>query len=404
MVQRNKNIARLKAGYLFPEITRRKNALLAKEPGARIISLGVGNTTEPITPHITEGLVAAARGLGTKEGYSGYGEEQGLTALRERIAERYYNGRVGPEEIFISDGAKCDIGRLQILFGPGARIAVQDPSYPVYVDGAVITGMTGGYSEERGGFEGITYLACTPENGFFPDLEPARDADLLYFCSPNNPTGAVSTFAELKRLIDFAKAHRAVILFDAAYAMYIQEAGLPRTIYEIEGARDVVIEMNSFSKPAGFTGVRLGWTAVPKNLLFEDGTPMIRDWHRLSTTLFNGASNIVQQGGLAAFDDEGLQEMERTVAFYMENAAIIKAGLDDLGFETFGGTNAPYIWTRTKGKSSWDAFEEVLYKARVVTTPGLGFGPSGEGFIRFGAFGHRGDIEEAVARLRKVFG
>ncbi len=402
MVKRNKNMAKLQSGYLFPEITRRKNAFLEKNPDAKIISLGIGNTTEPLTSHITEGLKKAATGLGTKKGYSGYGAEQGMNELRSKIAEKLYNGLVSADEVFISDGAKCDCGRLQIMFGADASIAVQDPAYPVYVDGSVIVGATGTYDSARGQFKDIVYMECTPENDFFPDLSKVPKTDLIYFCSPNNPTGAVATKAQLKKLVDFARKNKSILLYDAAYAEFIKDKDLPKSIFEISGAKEVAIEINSFSKPIGFTGVRLGWTVVPKDLKYENGESINRDWNRIMTTIFNGASNIVQLGAIAALDNEGLKEMKEMIAFYMENASIIKEGLDAAGIESYWTGNSPYIWAHFPGKDSWDIFNKILQEAHVVTTPGSGFGPAGQGFIRFSAFGHRNDIKEAVERVKKL--
>lgn len=404
MVKRNANFAKLQAGYLFPEINRRKKKVMEENPDARIISLGIGNTTEPLTPHITRGLVAAATGLGTTGGYSGYGDEQGMTALREKIANVLYGGKVRPGEVFVSDGAKCDIGRLQTLFGPSVTVAVQDPSYPVYVDGSVLAGATGNYDEKNGQFAGIAYMVCNPANGFFPDPAKTPRTDLIYFCSPNNPTGAVATKEQLTALVRFAAQNKSIIIYDAAYSEYIRDAQLPKSIFEIDGARETAIEVSSFSKPIGFTGVRLGWTVVPEELKFDDGSPVIRDFNRVMTTLFNGASNVAQAGGLAALGETGLKEMRATVDFYMENAALIKTGLDEIGVKTYGGTNAPYIWAKFPGRKSWDVFEDVLNRAFVVTTPGSGFGPAGEGFVRFSAFGHRADVVEAVERLKKNLG
>ncbi len=401
MVKRNKNLAKLQAGYLFPEINRRKNALLEKSPDAKVISLGIGNTTEPLTPHITEGLKKACEGMGTVGGYSGYGDEQGMTELRAKIAEKMYNGIVDADEVFTSDGAKCDCGRLQLLFGSEVSIAVQDPAYPVYVDGSVIAGATGEYNKDKELFDNIEYMSCTPENDFFPDLDILPRTDLIYFCSPNNPTGAVATKEQLKKLVDFAKKNKSIILFDAAYSEFVKDDSLPKSIFEIDGAREVAIEINSFSKPIGFTGVRLGWTLVPKELKFEDGSLVRDDWNRIMTTVFNGASNIVQLGGLAALDDEGLKEMREVIDFYMENARLIKEGLDSVGVKSYWTGNSPYIWAYFPGRKSWDVFSEILEKAHVVTTPGSGFGPAGEGFVRFSAFGHRDDVIEAVKRVKE---
>jgi LL-diaminopimelate aminotransferase len=401
MVNRNKNLAKLQAGYLFPEIRRRRNALLDRNPKAKIISLGVGNTTEPLTPHITKLLKDASLGLGTKELYSGYGDEQGMTELRKKISEKLYNNIISQEEVFISDGAKCDVGRLQLLFGSDVTVAVQDPAYPVYVDGSVIIGATGNYNKEKEQFDRIFYMTCLPENNFFPDLTKVPRTDLIYFCSPNNPTGAVATKEQLKKLVDFAKKNKSIILFDAAYCEYIKDKNLPRSIFEVEGAREVAIEINSFSKSIGFTGVRLGWTIVPKELKYDDGTFVINDWNRIMTTVFNGASNIAQKGGLASLDDEGLKEMREIVSFYRENAHIIKKALDELNIENYGGENSPYIWASFPGKKSWDVFEKILETCHIVTTPGSGFGPAGEGFIRFSSFGHREDVLEALKRLKE---
>ena len=402
MVQRNVNIAKLPGGYLFPEINRRKQEFLKQNPAAKIISLGIGNTTEPVTPHITAGLEAGAKKLGTVAGYTGYGDEAGTKELRARIASKFYGGIVKDEEIFVSDGAKCDIGRLQILFGAQASFAAQDPSYPVYVDGGVMIGQTQALDPATKQFGGVRYLPCLPENNFFPDLSAAKGVDVIYFCSPNNPTGAVATRAQLEELVKFAQAQRSIIIFDAAYSMYINDPSLPKSIFEIPGARECAVEVHSFSKSAGFTGVRLGWTVVPQELKFDDGTPVSKDWSRVVTTIFNGASNIAQSGGLAALDEVGFKEMHGLVKFYMENAAIIRGALKKVGLTVYGGDNAPYLWVRFPGRSSWDAFADVLSRAHIVTTPGSGFGPAGEGFLRFSAFGHRADIEEAVRRIETV--
>ncbi|MFT4303677.1 MAG: LL-diaminopimelate aminotransferase [Candidatus Woesearchaeota archaeon] len=402
MVKRNTNIAKLKAGYLFPEIARRKKALLEKNPDAKIISLGIGNTTEPLSPYITNGLKEASIAMATPSGYSGYGDDQGLAKLRERIARVLYNNIIKADDVFISDGAKCDCGRLQLLFGNDVTIAVQDPAYPVYVDGSVLIGATGEYDDSIEGFNNIVYMPCKPENNFFPDLENTPRTDLIYFCSPNNPTGAVATREQLKKLVDFAKKNKSIIIFDAAYAEFISDGNLPKTIFEIEGAKEVAIEVNSFSKSIGFTGVRLGWTVVPDELKFDDGNSVKKDWNRIVTTVFNGASNIVQHGGLASLENDGMEEMKTIVLYYMENAKIIIDGLNKLGIKNYGGINSPYVWAEFQGKKSWDVFEEILEKCHVVTTPGSGFGPAGEGFVRFSAFGHRNDVKEAMERLVKL--
>jgi LL-diaminopimelate aminotransferase len=404
MIKRNPCIAQLKAGYLFPEIARRRNEYAAAHPDTatpegRIISLGVGNTTEPVLPHIDEGLVEGAKALGTAEGYSGY-QDEGLLELREKISSVFYRGAFSAGEVFISDGAKCDIGRLQLLFGAQTPVAVQDPSYPVYVDGSVLIGAAGAWTGS--GYGGISYLPCTAENAYFPDLSAVPAGSLIYFCSPNNPTGAAADRAQLSVLVKTAREKGCLIIFDAAYAEYIRDPALPKTIYEIEGARTCAIEVNSFSKPAGFTGVRLGWTVVPAALVYAGGERVNADWNRICTTVFNGASNIAQAGGLAALDGEGLKEIRALTDFYLGNAKRIRGALQNLGISCIGGDNSPYIWARFPGQDSWEVFAEILDKCRVLTTPGSGFGPGGESFIRFSAFGHRADVEEACGRLSRL--
>lgn len=405
MVKRNKNIAKLQSGYLFPEIGRRKKALLEKEPSINLISLGIGNTTEALTKHILSGLQKEVDNLGDRSEYSGYDDDQKaqdfLTELKEKLSKNWYNGIVSADEIIISDGSKPDCARLQLMFGSDVKVAVQDPAYPVYVDGSVIIGATGDYNSDTEEFDNIVYMRCLPSNDFFPDLEKVGKVDLIYFCSPNNPTGVAATHEQLKKLVDFAKANKSIIIYDSAYSAFISDESLPKSIFEVDGARECAIEVSSLSKPAGFTGVRLGWSIVPKELKFDDGSPVLNDWKRIMGTLFNGSSNIAQFGAIAALDKEGLSEIKKTVAYYMENAKIIKNGLNELGIKTYGGINSPYIWAEFAGKKSWEVFSDILTKAHVVTTPGAGFGKCGEGFIRFSAFGHREDIKEAVERLKK---
>ena len=399
MVTRNPYIANLKAGYLFPEIAKRRREFAASHPDAKVISLGVGNTTEPVLPHTSAGLVEGAKKLGTIEGYSGY-QDEGIEKLREKISSVFYKGKFGIDEIFISDGAKCDIGRLQVLFGKDAKIAVQDPSYPVYVDGSVLAGAAGGW--EGTGYKGITYLPCTAENNFFPNLDLIPRDSLVYFCSPNNPTGAVADRAQLAALVNAAISKGCLIVFDAAYSEFIRDSNLPKTIYEIDKAETCAIEVNSFSKPAGFTGVRLGWSVVPKAIKYAGGESVNADWNRIAGTIFNGASNIAQAGGLAALDDDGIKEIRQLTDFYLGNAKLIRDALLKLGINCIGGDNSPYIWAHFPGRDSWEVFSEILEKCQVVTTPGAGFGPAGQGFIRFSAFGHRADVEEACRRLEKL--
>lgn len=388
MTHRNLNIARLSTNYLFPEINRRKQEYLATNPPRKIISLGIGDTSEPLPTIITDAISKEAKALSTVEGYHGYGPEQGQEKVRTAIVERIYNNKVSAGDIFISDGAKCDIGRLQTLFGDNIRVALQDPSYPVYLDGSYIQGV-----------KHIQFLSCMPQNNFWPDLHSLDRPDVIYWVCPNNPTGATSTRQQLQELVNYAKKHKSIIVFDAAYASYIRDKNLPKSIYEIPGAEDVAIELGSFSKLAGFSGIRLGWTVVPSSLLYEDGEPVKNDWKRLFSTIFNGASSLSQAGALAALTPKGWEAIIKITDYYLENAALIKKSIQDLGLECYGGDNAPYIWTRIPNMSSWDAFQFFLQEAQVVTTPGSGFGPTGEGFLRLSAFGHRADIVEAAERI-----
>jgi len=400
-VARNSNMGKLQAGYLFPEIGRRRNAYLEANPDAQpIISLGIGDTTLPVPEHILSGLKRGAEMLGTKEGYSGYGPEQGIGALRAKIAENLYDNKISPDEVFVSDGSKCDIGRLQMMFGAGATTAVQDPSYPVYVDTSVIMGQTGTMDDSRKQYDNIVYMPCNPSNDFFPNLKETPRADVIYFCSPNNPTGAAATRAQLQELVDWANEQGSIIVFDAAYAPFIRSDDVPKSILDIPGARTCAIEVNSFSKYAGFTGVRLGWTVIPKELTFSDGSPVAADYNRIMCTAFNGASNIVQQGALTALEPEGLAEISSLIDYYMENAALLKQAMLDIGLEVHGGDNAPYVFVDLQGKSSWDMFSKILEEAQVVTIPGAGFGPGGEGFLRLSAFAPREACIEACERLR----
>ena len=383
-MKRNPNLSLLQPQYLFPQINQRKKEYLERHPEAKLISLGIGDTTEPIPPSIVEGMSRAAERLEHKATYTGYGSEQGGEELRNALAEVYYKGVVTPRSIFISDGAKCDIGRLQLLFGNGVKIALQDPAYPVYRDGSLLQGVAS-----------ITYLPCTPENDFFPDLNRAKGCDLLYFCSPNNPTGAAATREQLTELVDFAKKNRQIILFDSAYAAYIQDPNIPRSIYEIPGAEEVAIETSSFSKIAGFTGVRLGWTVVPERLSYEDGQKVHPDWTRITSTIFNGASNIAQAGGIEILKPEGLAAVQKLIAFYMDNARLLKHTLEAQEIDVYGGVHAPYLWASFPEMQSWETFQYFLEKLHLVSTPGSGFGPAGEGFLRLTAFNSKENIIKA---------
>ncbi len=404
MAKINKNYRKLSAGYLFPEIGRRIKEFQNENPGLKVHRLGIGNTTEPLPPTVIDGLSRAVENLSAVETYTGYGDEQGDEDLRAALADCYARRGVAldPDEIFISDGAKPDSSNIQSIFSTDNLVAFQDPAYPVYVDSNVIAGRSGSYDSERGNYGGFIYMVCNSENGFIPE-PPEQKVDLLYLCSPNNPTGAVATREELKKFVDYARDNKAVIVFDAAYAEFISSPDLPRSIYEVEGAKECAIEINSFSKFAGFTGVRLGWAIVPQALTCEDSEPgeLQRSWLRRQTTFFNGASNLAQRGGMAVLSEEGLKECKAVINYYMENAGIIRDGLKDIGLTVYGGTNGPYLWLKTPGSlTSWQFFDKLLYETGVVGTPGSGFGPSGEGYFRLSAFGHRDNIEEAVESIR----
>ncbi|XP_066383978.1 aminotransferase ALD1 homolog [Miscanthus floridulus] len=402
-VLRNPNMEKLQKGYLFPEISMKHEAQLKKYPDAKVISLGIGDTTEPIPSVITSAMAEYVLALSTPEGYQGYGPEQGQMNLRKVIAEKVYPAMgIKESEVFISDGAQCDIARLQTLFGPNVTIAVQDPTFPGYVDNGVIVGQTGS-ADEAGKYAGISYMRCAPENHFFPDLSRAPRTDVIFFCSPNNPTGHAASAAQLRELVDFARRNGSIIVFDTAYAWYVSEGqGKPRSIYEVPGAREVAIEISSFSKFVGFTGVRLGWAVVPDELRYADGSTVARDFDRIVCTCFNGASSVAQAGGLACFStEEGRDAVRRVVGVYKDNARVLVDTFASLGKEVYGGTDSPYVWVRFPGRRSWDVFAEILEKTHVVTVPGSGFGPGGEGFIRVSAFNSRDKVLEAAARLKK---
>ncbi|MDW7738451.1 MAG: LL-diaminopimelate aminotransferase [Bacillota bacterium] len=405
MAKINEHYRKLGSSYLFPEIARRVSQFQQENPGIRVHRLGIGNTTEPLTPTVIKGLHSGVERLAHVETYSGYGDEQGEEELRQKLADFYVSRgiNIDPDDIFISDGAKPDAGNIQSLFSEDSVIAVQDPAYPVYVDSNVIFGRSGNYDGKNRNYSGFIYMVCNRENGFFPE-PPAVKTDLIYLCSPNNPTGTAATHAQLKKFVDYALSKRAIIIFDASYSEFISDPVLPRSIYEIEGAEVCAIEINSFSKSAGFTGVRLGWSIVPKALLSENSEPeeIHQMWLRRQTTFFNGASNIAQYGGLAVLSDQGFKECRQLIAYYMKNARLIREGLQALSLTVYGGENAPYLWVKTpNGLTSWEFFDKLLNEAHVVGTPGSGFGPSGEGYFRLSAFGHRKDIQEAVLSMEK---
>jgi len=404
---------KLQAGYLFPEISRRIRSFGAENPDAKIISLGIGDVTQPLAPAIVEAMKKAVVDMGSEAAFRGYGPEQGYDFLINAIIENDFNSRnidLDRSEVFISDGAKCDTGNIQEIFGLNNVIAVTDPVYPVYVDTNVMAGRTG-QANKHGQYSKIIYMPCTAENNFIPELplrlpvgRQERGIDIIYLCFPNNPTGAVATKEILSRWVNFARDKRAIILFDAAYEAFITDPKIPHSIYEVEGAKEVAIEFRSFSKTAGFTGIRCAFTIVPKQLqaYTEDGRAVKVNslWHRRQCTKFNGASYISQAGAAAVYTTEGKKQCRQIIDIYMANAAVIRELLTRLGYDVYGGVNAPYIWMKTPdGLSSWDFFDHLLQKANVVGTPGSGFGPSGEGYLRLSAFAKPDDVKEAMQRI-----
>ena len=400
----NENYLNLQGSYLFSTIAKKVNAYKEEHPEANIIRLGIGDVTQPIAPAIIEALHKAVDEMGTTEGFHGYGPEQGYEFLRSVIAKEDYQARgcdINADEIFISDGAKCDIGNIQEIFGQDNVVAVCDPVYPVYVDTNVMAGRSGKFDVEKGGFENIVYMPCTEENGFVPAF-PERHADLIYLCFPNNPTGEVMDKHSLQKWVDYANKNGSIIIYDAAYEAYISEEGIPHSIFECEGARTCAIEMHSFSKNAGFTGLRLGYTVIPKDLICN-GTSLHSMWNRRHGTKYNGAPYIVQKAGEAVYSPEGKAQLKEQIAYYMENARIIKVGLQEAGFTAYGGVNSPYVWLKVpEGMGSWEFFDKLLHEAQVVGTPGVGFGASGEGFFRLTAFGTRENTIEALERIKKI--
>ncbi len=408
MARINEGYRRLQAGYLFPEIGRRVGAFQKANPEARIIRLGIGDVTRPLVPAVVEAFRAGVDEMGTATGFRGYGPEQGHEFLLQAIREHDYRSRgveVGTDEIFVSDGSKCDSGNIQEIFSTDCIVAVTDPVYPVYLDTNVMAGRSGALGDD-GRYCGIVYLPVTAANGFEPALPESR-VDLVYLCSPNNPTGATLTRAQLARWVEWARANDAVILFDAAYEAYIRDPDLPHSIYEIEGAREVAIEFRSFSKTAGFTGTRCAFTVVPKEATGSaaDGSRVSLHalWSRRHTTKFNGVSYPVQRAAAATYTEGGRQQIREIVDFYMANADRIRAGLTRAGFAVHGGRNAPYIWFETpRGQSSWEFFDRLLAEANVVGTPGSGFGPSGEGYFRLSAFNSAENVDEALTRIARL--
>lgn len=397
MVKVNPHYAEVSENYMFADVMRRAKAFAEKNPGVKVLKLAIGNTTEPLVPSVVAAMKQAVDKLGSLDTYSGYGDEQGNTSLRQAIAA-WYGARlpaqaggvtIDASEVFVSDGAKPDCANIVSIFSNESVVAIQDPVYPVYRDANMIAGHR------------IVYMAATEANGFVPSL-PSEHADIIFLCSPNNPTGAVMTRRELQAFVDYALLNKSIIVFDAAYSEYVRDQTIPRSIYEIPRASECAIEIQSFSKAAGFTGVRLGWTIVPLALVAEGSAAgtLNKYWNRRQSTMFNGASNIAQEGGLAVLGAQGQKETHEQVDFYMENATLIREGLSAAGFTLFGGENAPYIWLKCPaGVSSWDFLDQLLEKAHVVATPGAGFGNNGEGYMRLSAFGHREDIEAATRAI-----
>lgn len=408
MARINDNYLKLAAGYLFPEIGRRVGAFQAQNPDAKVIKLGIGDVTRPLPPTIVEAFRVGVDEMGNGRSFRGYGPEQGYPFLIEKILEHDYASRgvrLEADEVFVSDGSKCDSANVQEIFGLDNVVALPDPVYPVYLDSNVMAGRTGALGAD-GRYAGVVYMPATAENGFAPE-PPREHVDLIYLCSPNNPTGAAASREQLARWVAYAKERGAVILFDAAYEAYISNPQIPHSIYEIEGAVDVAIELRSYSKTAGFTGTRCAFMVVPKRLKAENGkgekvalNPL---WSRRHTTKFNGVSYPVQRAAAATYTPEGRRQVRDSIDFYMQNASLIRDGLGKAGFEVHGGVDAPYIWLRTpKGLSSWDFFDRLLATSHVVGTPGAGFGPSGEGYFRLSAFNSRENVEEAIQRITRA--
>jgi LL-diaminopimelate aminotransferase len=410
MAYLNENFLKLKAGYLFPEIARRVKVFCEANPQAtqRVIRCGIGDVTEPLPAAVVAALHKAVDEMAQRASFRGYGPEQGYDFLRSAIAQNDFRAKgldVADDEIFVSDGSKCDCGNILDILGNQNQLGISDPVYPVYVDTNVMAGHTGD-ADESGAYAGITYLPCTPANNFIPE-PPKNKVDVIYLCSPNNPTGAVATRAQLQAWVDYALKHRAIILFDAAYEAYISEPALPRSIYEIPGARECAIEFRSFSKNGGFTGVRCAFTVVPKTLLAQTSKgefkPLHPLWNRRMSTKFNGVSYIIQRAAEALYSSEGKEQVRALIEHYMGNARVLVAGAKAAGLTVFGGVNAPYIWAQTPaGVTSWQAFDKILGEANVVITPGSGFGSKGEGYFRISSFNSRANAEEVAKRLQQL--
>ncbi|MCX7714944.1 MAG: LL-diaminopimelate aminotransferase [Clostridia bacterium] len=403
MAKINENYLKLPGSYLFSTIAKKVNEYTAKNPDKKIIRMGIGDVTRPLAKAVTDAMHDAVEDMGSYEGFHGYGPEQGYDFLRMLIVENDYKKRgidIAIDEIFVSDGAKSDTGNITDIFAVDNTVAVCDPVYPVYVDTNAMAGRAGDFGKD-GRWTNLIYMPCTEESGFLPAL-PSKHADLIYLCFPNNPTGMAATKEQLAVWVDYARRNGSVILFDSAYEAFIQDEDVPHSIYEIEGAKECAIEFRSFSKTAGFTGTRCAYTVVPKEL--KVGGVMLNGlWLRRQTTKFNGVPYIVQKGAAAVYSEQGQKEIKETISYYMNNAKIIREGLACAGLTVYGGVNAPYIWAKTpNGLGSWEFFDSLLEKAAVVTTPGAGFGPSGEGYIRLTAFSTLDATKEAVERIKKI--
>ncbi len=404
----NENFLELQDSYLFSTIAKKVAKYTEENPDKKIIKLGIGDVTRPIVPAVIETMHKAVDEMGTVEGFKGYGPEQGYDFLKDAIIENEYkNLHIESDEIFVSDGAKCDTGNIVDIFGIDNKVAITDPVYPVYLDTNVIAGRSGKFNKETGMYENVVYLPVNSENNFVPEL-PKEHVDMIYLCFPNNPTGTVLNKNELQKFVNYAKENNSIILYDAAYEAFISEENIPHSIYEIEGARDVAIEFKSYSKTAGFTGVRCGYTVIPKTVYgyTKNGekVQLNKLWNRRMTTKFNGTSYIVQRAASAIYTEEGRKQIRENIEYYKENARIIKDGLESAGFTVYGGVNAPYIWLKIPGNmKSWDFFDKLLTEANVVGTPGSGFGPSGEGYFRLTAFGNRENTKEAIERIIKLY-
>lgn len=409
MINVNENFLNLQKNYLFVTVVKKTEEYVKEHPEAKIIKLGVGDVTRPIPKPILDAMNKATAELGVKETFKGYGPEIGYDFLKEKIKEFDYK-RLGIDidisEIFISDGINSDCGNIVDLFSEDNKVAIADPVYPVYLDTNVMSGRSGKYNENTKKYENIVYLPVTAENNFIPEL-PKEQVDMIYLCYPNNPTGTVLTRTELKKWVDYARENKAIILFDAAYEVFVSDEDVPHSIYEIEGAKEVAIEFKSYSKTAGFTGIRCAYAVVPKEVkaYTKSGEPveLNRLWDRRQCTKFNGASYISQRAAEATYTEEGRKQILENINYYRENAKIIKSGLEDAGYTVYGGVNSPYIWLKVpNGLTSWEFFDKLLNEINVVGTPGVGFGPSGEGYFRLTAFGTRENTMEAIQRIKNM--